>query len=142
MEAGSPASRQATAVASAGSVETARAVRQPQRTITQERSGGAIADPRAIAAMTKPFARPRLSGPIQRATPPAAAGNVGAWPMPSTKRRAMRAASVDAAPAANGPRPTSTCRSVAPTHHHEASSRTRRVPQRSASAPPGTMKSA
>ncbi len=31
---------------------------------------------------------------------------------------------------------------MATTHHHEASSRTRRVPQRSAAKPPGTMNSA
>ncbi len=129
------ASRQATAVASAGSVETASAARQPQRTITHEserrrdrRPEGDRCDHEAVGAGAARRADPARDPARPRR------GTSAPAPMPSTKRRAMSAASVDAAPAASGPRPTSTCSSVAATHHHEASSSTRRVPQRSASA--------
>ena len=62
--------RQARAVASAGSVDTPSAARQPQRTITAETSGGAIADPRPTAAITKPVrAGPALRGDPARDAP-------------------------------------------------------------------------
>src|SRR5579863_4456708 len=128
---------QANAMPSAGSVEISMATRHPAPTITLERSNGATAEPAAMAARTIPLARPCCDGLIHRATPCAAAGNVGASPTPKRKRSAKSDVSIPPTEALKGPHPNPAINVVMITHQKAAHPKTRRAPQRSAAAPLG-----
>ncbi len=103
--------------------------------MTAVTSGGAIAEPRPIAAMTEPFARPRAAKGMWNETACAAAGNVGASPTPSRRRAPRRTGSAAAAGA-------SAIAAVAATQVSAAIPSTRRAPSRSARTPAGTWHSA